>query len=283
MNENALIYRRLNSHEQYLACERLQKETWGFDDVSVVPGHILITFQKRGGLVLGAFDGDRLIGFVYGFVGWHEGKPTHNSVMSAVRPEYRNRGVAYQLKLEQRRLAMQQGFELMTWTFDPLQALNAHFNLNKLGVIVRGYWRDLYGPFRDQINKNLPTDRFAVEWWLDTPRTLRRLEASSDKTIPPLPDNPPRWGDAGLLNPSDRPPAIEDKDRLHLVIPLSVDQLKAQDAQLAMAWRLHMRAWLETALQAGFIVHDFCADHQRKLGIYTLSRKALQTVLWEEL
>ena len=66
MNENGIVYRRLNSHEEYLACEHLQKETWGFADVSIVPGHILITFQKRGGLVLGAFEGDRLVGFVYG-------------------------------------------------------------------------------------------------------------------------------------------------------------------------------------------------------------------------
>lgn len=277
---NEIIYRRLSQQEEFFHCEVLQQETWGFADLSVVPAHILITFQKRGGLVLGAFDGDVMAGFVYGHVGHQYGMATHNSIMSAVRPEYRNRGIAYQLKIEQRKMALEQGFSLMTWTFDPLQALNAHFNLNKLGVIVREYFCNIYGVFRDEINKGLPTDRFGVEWWMDSPRVELRLSEGVRPQAPPVPHNAPLLDDRELLTPGEGVPQVDGCNQLHLGIPISIDELKSKDAELALQWRYHIRGWFEAALAAGFIVHAFTLDRQRKMGVYTLSND-LDAILQE--
>lgn len=279
-----IIYRRLNAHEEYRACEKLQQTTWGFEDLSVVPGHLLITFQKRGGLVLGAFEESRLIGFVYGFVGRQpDGAVTHNSVMSAVRPEYRNRGIAYRLKCEQRKLALEQGFSLMTWTFDPLQAPNAHFNLSKLGVLVREYVQDIYGHFRDKINQGLPTDRFAVEWWIDSARVKRQLDQTvTDKGVSPAPHNPPRRRSDELLEPSGQPADVAGLKRLYLAIPIDIDALKGKSAELPLQWRYHIRDWFEIAFAAGFILHGFSLDRDRGIGVYTLSRTNMETILLGE-
>jgi len=277
----AITYRRLNTLEEFFACETLQKDTWGFADLSVVPAHLLITFEKRGGIVVGAFDQVQLIGFVYGFVGFQYGMPTHNSVMSAVRPEYRNRGIASQLKLAQRSQALKQGFSLMTWTFDPLQSLNAYFNLSKLGVIVREYFPNLYGTFRDEINKHMPTDRFGVEWWLDRPRVKSYLETTPAAQALPVPDNGPQLGSEGLLLPGKPPPL--GASPLHFGIPLSIDELKQKDLNAAMQWRHHVRDWFQAAFAAHYLVHDFAVDRQRKLGVYTLSQVDASDLLNEVL
>ncbi len=276
----AVTIRRFNALEEYFACEALQQEVWGFEDLSVVPAHLLVTFDKRGGLVLGAFDRDVLVGFVYGFVGQQYGMATHNSVMSAVRPQYRNQGIAHRLKLAQRKAALAQGFSLMTWTFDPLQALNAHFNLTKLGVVIREHYRNVYGPFRDAINRDMPTDRFGVEWWMDRPRALARLEREPPQAAPPIPANRPQLGPAGLLVPGEGAPGGEG-EALHLGIPLSIDELRKRDPELALHWRHHLRDWLEPALDDGYVICGFCVDRQRRLGVYTLRRADVQDLLME--
>jgi len=283
MDHNALNYRRVNTHLEYLACERLQQETWGFSDLSVVPGHVLLTFQKRGGIVLGAFDQEHLVGFIFGFVGQlADGTFVHNSVMSAVQTAYRNRGIAYRLKCEQRRLALDQGFSLMTWTFDPLQALNAHFNVNKLGVVVCQYARDLYGRFRDRINQGLPTDRFSVAWWLKCERVRRRLASTVDHGKPPLPHNVPTVGASGWPEPSVAIPNLKGLDVLHLAIPADINALKDADEALALRWRYHVRTWCEAAFEAGFILHAFALEGARGVGVYTLSRVDLERLLRED-
>jgi predicted GNAT superfamily acetyltransferase len=275
---NPIKYRRLQSLEEFFVCEDLQQATWGFEDLSVVPAHLLVTFEKRGGIVLGAFDGDEMIGFVYGFVGYQFGMPTHNSVMSAVKPEYRNQGIAYQLKIEQRKLALEQNFSLMTWTFDPLQSLNAHFNLNKLGVVVRQYYQNIYGVFRDEINKGMPTDRLSVEWWFDSPRAERQLSQNQSPNIPSTFTNDPRLNNKGLLEPGKLPSDNLDKV-LHLASPLSIDELKQKDLDLALHWRLHLRQWLETAFAQGYILHGFALDRQRFMGVYTLTKTDVDSIL----
>jgi len=274
----AIVYRRLNTLEEFFTCEDLQKDTWGFADLSVVPAHLLITFEKRGGIVVGAFDQEQLIGFVYGFVGFQYGMPTHNSVMSAVRPDYRNQGIAYQLKCVQRNEALAQGFSLMTWTFDPLQSLNAYFNLTKLGAIARQYYPNIYGVFRDEINKGVPTDRFGIEWWVNSPRVTRCLENPPPAAPPAALSNDPQHNARGLLTPN-RLPAERLDETLHLAIPLSIDELKQKNLDLALDWRYHIRQWFETAFANGYILHGFALDRQRRMGVYTLSRTELDTVL----
>ena len=134
-------------------------------DVITVP--VFIITVKRGGILIGAFDErDRMVGFAFSIVGMKDGAPTQWSHMMGVVPEHRRSGLGRTLKLAQRERALAAGFDLMEWTFDPLQALNAHLNFARLGVVCDEYVRNLYGESTSALHRGTPTDRFVVEWRL---------------------------------------------------------------------------------------------------------------------
>lgn len=162
-----IVIRPLVTHGEIHAVEQLQRDAWGEPDIDVVPLHMLLTPPRHGGLLLGAFDGDRLVGFVFGFLGLTaDGRLKHCSHMAGVHPDYRDQGVGYALKLAQREHVLAQGLDLVTWTFDPLETRNAQLNFHKLGAICNTYIRNLYGAMRAAINAGPPSDRFEVEWWI---------------------------------------------------------------------------------------------------------------------
>ena len=166
-------------------CERvrdIQRRCWGFtdEDVGLYPP-LLLTVSQNGGTVLGAFDGDELVGYLFGYPALHDPHGQRRlkiySQTMGILPEYRNRGIAEQLKWAQRERALALGIELITWTFDPLEGANAHLNLHKLGGIVRTYKRNVYGERFGKLNEGQPTDRFVVEWWI----TQERLKAKGGR------------------------------------------------------------------------------------------------------
>jgi chorismate synthase len=134
-----IVIRSLETVAEYHACESLQHQVWAMpDDLEVVPLHILMPVQSHGGLLLGAFDGDALVGFVFGYLGMtQEGALKHCSHMMGVAPVYQSAGIGYQLKRAQREHALAQGHDLVTWTYDPLQSRNAYLNIRKLGAVCR--------------------------------------------------------------------------------------------------------------------------------------------------
>ena len=158
-----MIIRSLTTFPEFEKCVELQREAFGPSNLQTVRMYAVQSFV--GGLVLGAFEGDRLVGFVNCMPGIRDGKPYWHSHMLAVAADRRNSGIGAKLKLEQRAAALQRGIRLIQWTFDPLQAKNAYVNLEKLGVIVRRYEVELYGPYT-----TFQTDRVFAEWWLDQPR-----------------------------------------------------------------------------------------------------------------
>jgi predicted GNAT superfamily acetyltransferase len=121
---------------------------------------------------LGAFDGERMIGFTLAIVGFTNGLVFLHSHMTGVLAEYRDRGVGRALKLFQREEALGRGIRLIVWTFDPLETRNAHFNLNRLGAISRKYFTNLYGFTSSPLHRGLPTDRLWAEWMLDSARVV---------------------------------------------------------------------------------------------------------------
>jgi len=145
MNAVDIVVRDIDGQVEMRAVEELQKEVWGLPDLDVVPLTQLVAAKASGGVVIGAFDRDVLVGFAYGFAGYEEGRVTHHSHMLAVRPGYRSFKIGYLLKLAQREKVIKQGIERMTWTFDPLQSVNAYFNFNKLGVVSDRYFVNFYG------------------------------------------------------------------------------------------------------------------------------------------
>lgn len=176
--------RPLTNHTTIAQIETLQKETWGIGDLEVLPTHFLHALQYNGALLLGAFDGDRLVGFTFATLGMIEkgnridevaaARLKLYSVVTGVHPDYQGQQVGQQIKLAQRDFALRIGVRLITWTFDPLESRNGYFNIGKLGAICNRYLLNYHGNLGG-INANLPTDRFEVEWWVTSNRVQSRV------------------------------------------------------------------------------------------------------------
>ncbi len=174
--------RSLISLEDFARCVTIQLEVWGYDSGDVIPRRMFVVAQRIGGQVMGAFDGDTIIGFAMALPGYRNGTPYLHSHMLAVLPGYRNAGIGRRLKLAQREDAIARGFELMEWTFDPLEIKNAHLNISRLGAIVRRYEGNFYGSSTSPLQGGLPTDRLYAEWWLQSPRVSNLLQG---EPLPP--------------------------------------------------------------------------------------------------
>ncbi len=178
--ELKIYIRKVEDLSEFRAAELLQKEVWGSGDLDVVPCTEMIAVRDVGGAVIGAFDRaenrESLVGFVYGFVGLEAGQLTIHSHLAAVKPSYRGLNLGYRLKLAQRELALSQGIDRITWTFDPLQSLNAHFNFRKLGVVADQYKINYYGEEPSALLRAIETDRLWVSWWLNSDRVKQRIE-----------------------------------------------------------------------------------------------------------
>jgi predicted GNAT superfamily acetyltransferase len=252
---------RIETARDIAACTAtvpIQEEVWSGD--VIVPPQLLLAVVHNGGFVaLGYAEGDeRAAGFVFGFVGIYDYHFRHHSHMLAVRERYRGSGLAKALKEAQRDHCLDQGIEVIAWTMDPLEARNATFNFAKLGAFAREYHRDFYGPMPDKLNAGLPSDRIYVEWPIGHDRTYKRLKG--DDTPPSLEDAE-REGIAYTLRADGARPGLvtpaTDQTHLLLEIPAHFQELKARDAQTALAWRLAARQAIESAFAHGYAAVEF--------------------------
>jgi predicted GNAT superfamily acetyltransferase len=241
--------RLVRTHDEFAACEAMSRDIWGAAERNVVPRELLLTMQHNGGLVHGAFlPKGRLVGFCFAFLGMRDGQLRLCSHQLGVLPEFRGSGIGIALKQAQRYDAVRRGYELVTWTFDPLEARNAYINLHRLGCIARVYDRDHYGPMEDNLNRGLPSDRFEAEWWLS------RAKPAS----PPDPQVMLRVGTNGEpvrvhLDLGPRTTAL-------IEVPPDFQEVKRTSFELGLRWRMESRAAFEAALAAGLIAIDFRRD-----------------------
>lgn len=170
-----VVIRSLHDLPELNRCVDLQRQVWGFADLDLVPEAIFGIAGKTGGQVLGAFQNENLIGFVLSFSAQSKTRTYLHSHMLAVLPQHQDRGVGRLLKLAQRQEALTRGIDLIEWTFDPFQIKNAHFNIARLGAIVRRYIPNCYGRTSSPLHVGLPTDRLVAEWWLQSTRVTRAL------------------------------------------------------------------------------------------------------------
>ena len=179
--------RLIETPEEMRLVEQLQRDVWPDSETDVVPLHMLITAVHNGGLVLGAFVEEKMIGFVFGFPGIEttpDGpRPKHCSHMMGIHPDHRDGGVGFALKRAQWQMVRHQGLDHITWTYDPLLSRNAYLNIAKLGAVCTTYRRSEYGDMRDGLNAGLPSDRFQVDWWINTQRVKSRLGKRSRPTL----------------------------------------------------------------------------------------------------
>ncbi len=245
---------------------------------------MLITAVHNGGLVLGAFEEEKLIGFLFGFPGL-EGtpdgpRPKHCSHMMGILPDHRDSGAGFALKRAQWQMVRHQGLDHITWTYDPLLSRNAHLNIAKLGAVCTTYRRAEYGEMRDGINAGLPSDRFQVDWWINTRRVETRLGKRSRPTLKL--DHVNRAGlrpfyslhtsTDNLPRPPEHVPPFDDR-LLLAEIPVNFQDLKSKDFALARDWRFFTRELFETAFKASYIVTDFIFDNNEgnPRGLYVLT------------
>jgi predicted GNAT superfamily acetyltransferase len=274
-----ITYRDLRTLEELRQVVALEKAVWGYADAEdVVPVPLLVVTVKRGGILVGAFDEPgRLVGFVYSIPALKQGRVIQWSHMLGVLETHRQQGIGLALKLEQRRRALGMDIDLVEWTFDPLQATNAHLNFARLGVIAEEYLENLYGESSSHLHRGTPTDRLIVQWWIRTPRVARRTEGTG--AVPPLDRLNPvaanttrltgSWRECGQVDLELDAPAIL------VEIPTGFTELQLRAPELALAWRLATRRLFRTYLGRGYRVVEFYLDRAAGCGRYLLSRTSV--------
>lgn len=266
----------------------VEKEVWGMADEDALPLALAIACQAAGNIFVGAFDNDRngekLAGFAFGFLGREHGETTVHSHMLAVLDAYRHLGLGLRLKQAQRERAMAMGVREMTWTFDPLQSRNAHFNFSKLGVVSDTYKTDFYGPETSSVLHRNGTDRLWVRWALDSRRVRDRLagkngrEATLDglKLLAPLVRFDPR----GKPARADLGEALA-RQRVSIEIPGDILEVERADMGLAREWRDATRWAFRESVNAGFVLTEFCRSirGQQGPGAYLLERGTVSEII----
>jgi predicted GNAT superfamily acetyltransferase len=245
---------------------------------------ILTITVMRGGILIGAFDASerepaaaRMIGFVYSLAGIKDGAPIQWSHMLGVVDEFRNFGVGRWLKLLQRQRALAMGLDLIEWTYDPMQAMNAHLNFAKLGVVVQEYEENVYGDSRSPLHRGNPTDRFVAEWNIRDAHVTGRIDArpvsvrSSEVADAPHVN---RASPARQLHECTDVDLNVDARRVVVEIPMGFTEMLSRAPDLALEWRMRTRLIFTTYFSRGYRAVDFTLDRSERKGAYLLARQA---------
>lgn len=263
MSENIYI-RQLNEAEQLVETGKLIRLTWNMEPI---PLHHALATIKNGGIILGAYIERKMIGFLYSFPGFVDGKSYLCSHLLAVLPDFRGKNVGEMLKVEQARLAREMGYSLITWTFDPLESRNAHLNLNKLRARGAIYSPNHYGELTDDINKDLPSDRLIIEWSLNNQplEPIRQIDKryilleSDSEQIP-------------IKNYFDRHLKTNHSDTYFIEIPTNMQVLKQHNISLANQWRLATREVFITLFNRGYEATDIILKDNNLSSYYVLRK-----------
>lgn len=273
ISQRSVTIRDLESIDDIRKVPPVEQAVWGGDDRDIVPVLLLIAAKEAGSILIGAFDQQRLIGFVFGFPGLEHGKISIHSHMTAVLPQYRDLNLGYQLKLAQRERSLAMNIRLITWTFDPLQARNAHFNFAKLGVVSDRYKIDFYGRESTSTLHQNGTDRLWVSWFLESDRVRARLTPTGAS---PAIQEPHmllvRCDEQGRPVRGDLGSALAAAS-VGIQIPSEIGAIEERDSGLAVDWRQATRGAFVECLKSGFYVVDFLrGSSPQSPGTYILKK-----------
>lgn len=233
--------RRLNTVEEFREAVQLQQEIWGFEDVELLPVRLFVVAHKVGGQTIGCYDGDVMVGFLLAIPGVKPGGENYlHSHMMGVKVGYRDMGLGRRMKLAQREDALSRGIRLVEWTFDPLELKNAHFNIERLGAVVKRYVLNQYGTTTSHLHGGLPTDRCVAEWHLDSPRVNGLLAGS----------------------PEQRGEVLE-----RISIPVDIGGIRVSDPARAREIQARVSDGFLTAFNRGLTVTGF--ERSAEAGTYT--------------
>ena len=263
-DDAAIDIRRLETLEDFQACVELQIDVWGAEFSDIVPASILQVSSHIGGLLAGAFSDGRLIGFVFGLTGVKGSEVVHWSHMLGVRAQAREMGVGRALKEYQREELARRGIVREFWTFDPLQARNAHLNVNRLGVRVIDYAVNMYGTTGSPLHLGIATDRFIVE--LDTTKPPRSTPTSAPARPTRLPIYTPAPRNGDLIADGDRPAAAL------IEIPWDIQNGRRLTRDEMLKWRMATRTYFQWAFLHGYRVTSLHRDRDAERAFYVVDR-----------
>lgn len=242
-----ITIRSVETRAEYAACVELQRDTWGESFSDIVPVSMMGIAVKMGGICMGAFDrGGEMLGFVFGVTGPRDGELAHWSHMLAVRGEARNAGIGRRLKLAQREAMAERGVDTLYWTFDPLVARNAHFNLNRLGATIAEFVPDMYGASDSELHR-LGTDRFIARWSLKGGMGAGR--SPSERLV--------RGERATMGRPGCNGRLPHGADVIEVPVPRDIDTVVEGCFDEALAWRRSNRRALTRLFSEGYDVVGF--------------------------
>ena len=225
---DGLRIRPCHGIQEFEACVRVERAVWKSADIDVVPIPLFVVASETGGHVLGAFQGQELVGFTLAIAGWRNRKPFLHSHMTAVLDGFRDHGVGRRLKLFQRQDALARGIALVEWTFDPLVTKNAYFNFMRLGAVARRYLPNIYGFTTSPLHGSLPTDRLVAEWHLRSSRVLRILKGKQAKIA-------------------------TSKKAVQITIPSNIEDLRSSDPARALEVQVYARKEFLKWLGKGYV------------------------------
>ncbi len=234
----------------------LEVEIWGLEWRDAVPANIMRAITNNGGVAIGAYDADSMIGMAFAFPAFRENQPILWSHMTAVLPAYQGRGIGAAIKHTQRLWAQVHGYTQLRWTFDPIQRGNAHFNLTELGAVAVNYHVNFYGVMNDAINQGMPSDRLETRWNIQQ----AAADATNDFQL-----------STSLLTSQESHPVSSfpdtSPDNVTITIPRSI---RGFSHQALLDWRFALRAAFQWAFEHDYQAHSFYDDADK--GVYLLSR-----------
>jgi len=272
-----IFIRDLKTIEEFRQVIDLEREIWGYTDSADMVGVPVFIFTvHRGATLIGAFEpGGKMVGFAYAVVGMKQGRPMMWSHMAGVLPAFRG-GLGYRLKLAQRDRALAAGYDLIEWTFDPMQAMNAHFNFAKLGGIVEEYEENFYGESTSALHKGTPTDRVVLSWRINAPHVVRRLEQpgelrarAHEVSDAPVANTTRMEGEWRKTTKIDL--TIDDR-RVWIEIPTGFTEMLQRAPDRALAWRIDVRQMFQHYLSKGYRAVDFVLQREAGFGRYLLAK-----------
>ncbi|WP_163971133.1 GNAT family N-acetyltransferase [Oceanobacillus halotolerans] len=257
--------RQLTSMDEMKDMQVVEETVW---QMPPTPVHQTYTALNNGGIILGAFDGEKMIGFLYSFAGFDGEKPYLCSHMLGILPEYRKDGLGRKMKLKQAAIAKEKGYSMITWTFDPLESLNAYLNIHKLGAIGAHYKENHYGSMNDGLNQGLPTDRIQIEWNMDDTFTSPNLSLDTNKLLVDVNEN-------GVPKVSERFTSdfTGDQHSWFVPIPTHFQDIKKENIERAKQWRYETRRIFQALFQHGYVAKNVIRDDSNALTYYYFSKK----------
>jgi predicted GNAT superfamily acetyltransferase len=287
-----IAIRDLKSIDDLSQLKAVEKQVWGMAADDALPLTLAIALKTAGNIFVGAFDkekdNEKLVGFAFGFLGREHGQTTIHSHMLAVLDAYRHLDLGSRLKQAQRERSLAMGVHEMTWTYDPLQSRNAHFNFSKLGVVSDTYKVDFYGAETSSVLHRNGTDRLWVRWILDSKRVRDRLAGKNTNARAETIDALRLLAPLVRFDPSGKPARADlaeclARQRVSIEIPGDILEVEQSDMGLAREWREATRWAFGEAIRAGFLVAEFCRSIRGNQGpgAYLLQRAEVSEVIPE--